>query len=46
VYDEDGFWFDYGTKRFGLPINEIIKLRKESIREIQKEIKKLERGDR
>lgn len=42
-YDEDCFWFDYGGNRFGLPYLEIVKLRKNSLRSLDRDIKKMRR---
>ena len=44
-YDEDCFWFDYGGKRFGLPILAINKLRKKTIQETEKAIKDLRKNE-
>lgn len=36
-YDEDCFHFDYDHKRFSLPFLEIEKLRKKTLKELEKE---------
>jgi len=34
LYDEDCFWFDYKGERFGISIDQIMKLRKKQIDEL------------
>ena len=44
LYDEDYFWFDYGGKRFGLDITNIVAQRKQLIKELREENKKFQKG--
>ena len=43
VFMYDIFWFTYGGRRFGFEVDDIVKLRNNSNKELEKEIRKMDK---